>query len=67
MAKSNKSIVNNTTNNVLSMGGVSMERGRGFRARITVGSVRRSTGYFKTRIAAVRALNRLRRELLTEL
>lgn len=45
-------------------GGVSLESGRGFRGSVSINGVRSRTTYFKTRLGAVRALNRLKRELL---
>jgi len=55
--------VNNKRN--VSKGGISLEMGRGYRGSVNVNGKRHRTRHHASRSAAQRALNSLRRELLT--
>lgn len=55
------------TNVVVPNGGVSFESSRGYRGSVTVKGVRLRTTYFKTRRAALKALNVLRETMAISL
>lgn len=55
------------SNVVVPNGGVSFESARGYRGSVTVNGVRRRTGYFKTRRAALKALTTLRSNILLQM